>query len=105
MFGLGDSGYLQYNAFAKQVDNHLERLQASRHCELTLGDASKNIEAIFRSWEVTICNKLGFKLSPKTGLAFQEVSIIQQSAKEVEEKGGAFTGEPERLRSYKYNAP
>lgn len=38
VFGLGDSGYVQYNVVAKKVDRRLEQLGAQRLVEKGLGD-------------------------------------------------------------------
>ncbi|GMF13794.1 unnamed protein product [Phytophthora lilii] len=51
VFGVGNSIYRTYNSTAKYIDTTLEQLGATRICSLGLGDISKNIDAVFTSWE------------------------------------------------------
>uniref|UniRef100_A0A5K3EX69 Flavodoxin-like domain-containing protein n=1 Tax=Mesocestoides corti TaxID=53468 RepID=A0A5K3EX69_MESCO len=108
VFGLGDSGYLEFNQFAKQVDCRLSLLGASRLLPLCLGDASRNIEADFRAWQRSICqlfNMTECNIDAFLKTDVQDLTFVYPSLPEVESLGGAFTGEPERLLSFRHNTP
>ncbi len=93
----------------------MSKLGATRLHPLGLGDAGHNIEADFRSWQSSACLALCLALglpasccnrgSQSASTEEDEVTVSHPSMEEVKQLGGAFTGEPERLNSYRYNAP
>ncbi|VDN98495.1 unnamed protein product [Rodentolepis nana] len=93
VFGLGDSSYLEFNEFAKQVDCRFHKLRGVRKMPICLGDCAHNIEADFQC-----------KIDALPILE-DEYEITHPTASEVESLGGAFTGEPGHLNSYRFNAP
>ncbi|VDK33453.1 unnamed protein product [Taenia asiatica] len=107
VFGLGDSGYLQFNEFAKQIDRRLAFLGGTRKMPLCLGDAARNLEADFRTWQISLCqlyNLTECNVDVPINTS-EELSFTYLSSTEVEKLGGSFTGEPEYRLSFRYNAP
>ncbi|KAM7541314.1 hypothetical protein Aperf_G00000023570 [Anoplocephala perfoliata] len=107
VFGLGDSSYIEFNEFAKQVDRRFFNLGGIRKMSVCLGDGAHNIEADFHSWQTSLCqlyNLTECKLNALPSLK-QDYEFTHPSLSEVKSLGGAFTGEPERLHSYRFNAP
>ncbi|KAL5962077.1 hypothetical protein TSMEX_010390 [Taenia solium] len=107
VFGLGDSGYLQFNEFAKQIDRRLAFLGGTRKMPLCLGDAARNLEADFRTWQISLCQlynltECNVDVPRNTS---EELTFTYLSSAEVEKLGGSFTGEPECRLSFRYNAP
>ncbi|BHF58940.1 hypothetical protein SprV_0100189500 [Sparganum proliferum] len=116
VFGLGDSAYLHYNAVAKFVDDQLSTLGACRLHELTLGDAANSLEAVFAAWQSSLISSLAKHFGLRTPCAddtgLKSVSVLESAAffehitaETAANLGGVFTGEPEILDSFKFNAP
>ncbi|KAL5111098.1 hypothetical protein TcWFU_000120 [Taenia crassiceps] len=107
VFGLGDSGYLQFNEFAKQIDRRLAFLGGSRKMQLCLGDAARNLEADFRAWRISLCQLYNLtECNVDASMdASEESAFTYLSSTEVEKLGGPFTGEPEYRLSFRFNAP
>ncbi|VDM32298.1 unnamed protein product [Hydatigera taeniaeformis] len=107
VFGLGDSGYLQFNEFAKQVDRNLSFLGGLRKVPLYLGDAARNLEADFRLWQLSICQLYNLTECHLNVPLFtsEELAFTYLSSTEVEKLGGPFTGEPEYRLSFRFNSP
>lgn len=113
---MGDSAYLHYNAVAKFVDNQLAVLGACRLQELTLGDAADNLEARFSAWQSNLVSILaehfGLRTPCADGTRPTPVSTVEYvgffehiTAESAVNVGGVFTGEPQILNSYRFNAP
>ncbi|KAM3171988.1 hypothetical protein ACTXT7_015472 [Hymenolepis weldensis] len=107
VFGLGDSAYLEFNEFAKQVDRRFHQLGGNRKMPVCLGDGAHNIEADFRNWQASLCKLYELTECKVDALPTpnDEYEVIHPTASEVKSLGGAFTGEPEHLNSYRLNAP
>lgn len=90
-----------------QVDRRFYNLGGTRKMPLCLGDDGHNIEADFRGWQASLCqlyNLTECKVDALPSLK-REYEFTHPSLSEVKSIGGAFTGEPERLHSYRFNAP
>ncbi len=56
VFGLGDSTYPEFNAFAINLDNRLQALGASSFAERI--DADVDFDDVYEAWEIKILNAL-----------------------------------------------
>ncbi|KAH9287377.1 NADPH--cytochrome P450 reductase [Echinococcus granulosus] len=107
VFGLGDSGYLQFNEFAKRIDRRLALLGGSRKIPLYLGDAARNLEADFRSWQISLCqlyNLTECHVDASMNIS-EKFTFTHLPSADVEKLGGSFTGEPKHRLSFRFNAP
>lgn len=74
---------------------------------LCLGDAACNLEADFRTWQISLCQLYNLtECNADVSMnVSDELAFIYLSSAEVEKLGGSFTGEPEYRLSFRFNAP
>ncbi|KAK9350690.1 NADPH--hemo protein reductase [Lipomyces doorenjongii] len=87
IFGLGNTAYEHYNAFARRVDEAFQKLGAARIGVLGEGNDGGSIEDDFLSWKETMWRELS------QALGLQEKEVVYQPLFDIKELESSSTEE------------